>query len=775
MSKMEGQYQPTTLQSAMGEPLRSEQRINTFFPRILTRVDMLVLFIAIVLFIPNASIVQATQGAGASTFLYWVIGTITFLIPGAVVAGQLNRFMPVDGSIYVWTHRALGPLWGFFAGFCAWFPGILVLLSAAASIQTLIQGIGVQLSGANANWLATTWQQGIVVIAILLLASWLSTLSLELVMKITKVVIAFYGLGIFIVGLAGIVWLLSGHTPQPSLTTSTLGFGGENVVLYGVIVLALLGVEVPLHMAAEMKGPNVASLFLRWGPLLVLIAYLLGTFGVMAIEPPNVAASGYSTLTAVHTVFGVAASVLMGLIFISFFVIAAVAYNITFARILFVSALDHRLPPALVKVNKHNAPYLATNVQTIIVLVIAIFTYFIGPLLYQVDTNFSTQVYDVSQATTTVIWCISMIILFLDLPIILIQFRSLLAKRPEQLVAPAWILYVCCGVGGAASLLGIWTTLRFSWIPDLISNGRWVLVVGSAAIISLIVGLVGSAYPRLLSSLNEQTAAARENARLYHELTVAYEKLSQVDQLKDAFLTTASHELRTPLTIVQGYLELLSELDDASPDLRRSFLTKALRACDELVLLQANIMDASRIKVDAAALVCSRISLQETCCNVIELFEPLILQQERQIESDIPAEIMVWADDTRLKQVLRNLIANALRYSPYKTPISITAQVEQENELVRICVTDHGSGIPLDKQEAIFDKFVRLERDMHGITRGSGLGLYITRQLVQAMGGTITVESSGVKGKGSTFSFTLPMHEEGVPINASPTHMNDGL
>ncbi|HEX9134258.1 MAG TPA: amino acid permease [Ktedonobacteraceae bacterium] len=763
MSKMEGHYQPTTLQSAMGEPLRSEQRINTFFPRILTRVDMLVLFIAIVLFIPNASVVQAAQGAGASTFLYWVIGTITFLIPGAVVTGQLNRFMPVDGSIYVWTHRALGPLWGFFAGFCAWFPGVLVLLAAAASIQTLIQGIGVQLGGANANWLATTWQQGIVVIAILLLASWLSTLPLELVMKSTKVVIAFYALGIFIVGLAGIVWLLSGHSPQPSLTTSTLGFSGENVVLYGVIVLALLGVEVPLHMAAEMKEPNTASLFLRWGPLLVLIAYLLGTFGVMAIEPPNIAASGYSTLTAVHTVFGVAASVLMGIIFISFFVIAAVVYNITFARILFVSALDHRLPPSLAKVNKHKAPQLATNIQTLIVLAIAIFTYFVGPLLYQVDLNFSTEVYDVSQATTAVIWCISMIILFLDLPIILIQFKSLLAKRPEQLVAPVWVLYVCSAVGGAASLLGIWTTLRFSWIPGLITDGRWLLVIGSSAIISLIVGLVGSAYPRLLSSLNEQTAAARENARLYDELTVAYEKLSQVDQLKDAFLTTASHELRTPLTIVQGYLELLSELDDASPDMRRSFLTKALRACDELVLLQANIMDASRINVDAEALVCSRISLQETCCSVIELFEPLIFQQERQIEADIPAEIIVWADDTRLKQVLRNLIANALRYSPYKTPIRITAQIEQEHEMARISVTDYGAGIPLDKHEAIFDKFVRLERDMHGITRGSGLGLYITRQLVQAMRGTITVESSGVKGKGSTFSFTLPTGENATP------------
>ena len=80
--------------------------------------------------------------------------------------------------------------------------------------------------------------------------------------------------------------------------------------------------------------------------------------------------------------------------------------------------------------------------------------------------------------------------------------------------------------------------------------------------------------------------------------------------------------------------------------------------------------------------------------------------------------------------------------------------------MVRIKVIDHGAGIPPEKQEAIFDKFVRLERDMHGINRGSGLGLYITRQLVEAMGGTITVESSGVKDEGSTFSFTLPLQEK---------------
>jgi glutamate:GABA antiporter len=758
MNKLEGQYTPTILQNTIGEPLRSEQRTNELLPRVLSRVDMLVIFIAIVLFIPNASIVQATQGAGASTYLYWIIGTITFLVPGAIVTGQLYRFMPVDGSIYVWTHRALGPLWGFFAGFCAWFPGVLVMLATSDIILNLIQAIGTQTYGSQANWLTEPWQQGIIVIIILLVVGLFSILPLQLIMKVARVVIALYGIGIFIVGMAGAIWLLSGHPPQVSLTTGPLGLHGHNIVLYGVIVLALLGVEVPLNMGAETKQPHAARLFLRWGPLLVLLAYLLGTFGVMAVVPPRSAGFEYSTLLAVQSVFGVPASVLLGLIFISFFAIATVIYNVTFARILFVSALDHRLPPGLAKVNRQAAPYLSITTQIVIVSILAFFTYFIAPLLYNLDaTNLTTDIYNVSQATTTVIWCISMVILFMDLPVLLIRFRTLFIKKRDQLLAPTWILYLCALIGGAASLLGIWTTLTQSWNSQLISNSDWLQFVGISTVVCLAVGLLGSAYPRLLGSLNEQTAAARENARLYNELSQAYVRLSELDQLKDAFLTTASHELRTPLTIVQGYLELLGEIDEnIDPEVRRAFLNKARRACDELVLLQANIMDASRIQFDAATLVSSTLQLQEVCTAVIDLFEPLILQEERTMKVDIDPDNTVLADETRLKQVLRNLIANALRYSPPRTPVRITSRVLPEEDMVEIRVIDHGPGIPSDKQEQIFDKFVRLERDMHGIVRGSGLGLYITRQLVEAMKGTIRVESSGKKGGGSTFIFTLP-------------------
>jgi signal transduction histidine kinase len=104
--------------------------------------------------------------------------------------------------------------------------------------------------------------------------------------------------------------------------------------------------------------------------------------------------------------------------------------------------------------------------------------------------------------------------------------------------------------------------------------------------------------------------------------------------------------------------------------------------------------------------------------------------------------------------------------------------VESGQRLVRMHVIDHGSGIPPDKHEAIFEKFVRLDRDMHSIVRGSGLGLFITRQLVEAMKGTITVESSGVKGEGSTFSITLPMSQpkgEANPQKVPNRHQPDEM
>jgi signal transduction histidine kinase len=754
--------QPATsaAQNNFGEPLRSEQRTNELLPRVLSSVDMLAIFIAIVLFVPNTSVVQAERGAGTAVYVYWIIGTLTFLLPGAIVTYQLSRFLPAEGSIYVWTHYALGPLWGFFAGFCAWFPGILVLLAAGVSVYELLQGAIVQIWATGASWLVAPWQQGIVVLAVLFFASWAATRPLAVLMRVVRWVIALYGAAILIVGLAGVVWLWRGHGFQFTFSTSSLGLGGPNIVLYGVIVLALLGVEVPLNMGAEARHVHASRLYLRWGPVLVLAAYLLGTFGVMVVVPPPLASLSYSTLIAVRMVFGAPLAVLVGAIFIAFFVIVTIIYQITFSRLLFVPALDHRLPASLAYVNRYAAPSRVIVVQTIIIFCIALFVYFLAPLLYPEEgPDFSSKVYNVTQATTTVIWCISMVILFLDLPLLMGRLRKSLVSRKDQLIVAPWLLYTCSIIGGLASVMGVWTTLRISWDTSLIPNNQWTALIIVSTLIVLFIGLIGSAYPRLLSSLEEQTAAARENAHLYAELRVAYAKLNELDQLKDAFIRTASHELRTPLTIVQGYLELLRLLDDSDWKTRHEFLDKACRACEELVVLQANIMDANRIDFDRIRLYCTPIALKDIMAVMEELFEPLMLQNKNTFAIDIDTSIVVLGDEVRLKQILHNVISNALRYSPARTLIQLRAKKDLQERKAVIQVIDQGLGIPPEMQSVIFDRFVRLERDMHGMIRGSGLGLYIARQLVEAMGGTITVESTGIENEGSTFTFTLPLAE----------------
>src|SRR5215472_6728990 len=283
MNELEEQYTPTPMQQALGAPLLSEQRTGSLLPRVLSPVDLLALFITVVLFIPTVSIVGATHGIGLAAYLYWGLGALTFLLPGVIVTGQLTRFMPVDGSIYVWTHRALGPLWGFLAGFFAWFAGILALLSACVAALGMVNGMGSIWLGPGTTWLAAPWQQGLFVVGVLLLASLFATWPLRLIMRIARIVILLYLLGIAVVGLGGIVWLLAGHPPQPALTANHHGFSIQSIVLFSVVVLALLGVEVPFNLTAETTQPHASRLFLIWGPLLVLVAYLLGTFGVNVV------------------------------------------------------------------------------------------------------------------------------------------------------------------------------------------------------------------------------------------------------------------------------------------------------------------------------------------------------------------------------------------------------------------------------------------------------------------------------------------------------------
>src|SRR4051812_12862773 len=149
--------------------MASERIAPGMLPRVLGSFDMVVIFIAIVLFIVNAS---AVQPAGPAAFSYWILGFLLFLIPGALITAQLGQMFPQEGSLYVWTQKALGPFWGFFAGFCAWWPGVLVMVATADLVVTIWQFI-------RPGDLSKTWQQMIVILAVLWFSALISPLRLR--------------------------------------------------------------------------------------------------------------------------------------------------------------------------------------------------------------------------------------------------------------------------------------------------------------------------------------------------------------------------------------------------------------------------------------------------------------------------------------------------------------------------------------------------------------------------------------------------------------------
>lgn len=241
-------------------------------------------------------------------------------------------------------------------------------------------------------------------------------------------------------------------------------------------------------------------------------------------------------------------------------------------------------------------------------------------------------------------------------------------------------------------------------------------------------------------------------------------QFKELEQSKDEFILHVSHELRTPLTALAGFLELLNEYNARlSEQTKATFLSRSLENCQELIRLVNAVLDVLQIKHDVQPAQPKELALACLVREVIEQLDPRVAQ-EYALQVNIPEQLAVWADEQYLRQVLRNLLSNACKYAPAQTPIAVNAvydeRLERENSAVpQICISiqDAGPGIPPAEQALLFERFARLKRDIASKVRGTGLGLYICKQLIEKMDGRIWVESSGQAGEGSRFCFTLPL------------------
>ncbi|HEX8037433.1 MAG TPA: GAF domain-containing protein [Ktedonobacterales bacterium] len=344
----------------------------------------------------------------------------------------------------------------------------------------------------------------------------------------------------------------------------------------------------------------------------------------------------------------------------------------------------------------------------------------------------------------------------------------------------------------------------------------------------------------LLDLFAAQAAQAIENARTYVELERAYQQQRELDRMKDDFIATASHELRTPLTGVQGFLELLLDYPGSRDEpVALDFLQKASDSALELAEISERLLQTSRLDTGHIELHMSDVRLAMVVEDVLRTFQSLHHAQghSHELHAEVPPALSVRADIGRLREVLDNLVGNAIKYSPrggrvtvrcvstppgadalplllgapttlpgamspsgapfyrlsggpamlgaieerptvvlpHLTPQAIDPEHDpsapqpsviaaaQRQLFVVVYVSDEGMGIPDEERGRLFGRFARLDSARSSQIRGTGLGLYICRQIMRAMGGDVWLHTS-VPGSGSTFAFALPA---AVPASTS--------
>jgi len=458
--------------------------------------DMTVLCLITVLLVSNVSLIA---GAGGAAFIYLCIGFVTFLIPSALICAQLYRLFPGEGAVYLWANKAFGNFWDTFIGlFCNWLPGVLGMTIGAVSVVTYIQAL-------NQNWLALPWQQGLIEILVLVIAQVLCLLRQRVLQNIINVIFLAY-IGLFVLlGLAGIAWLATGHAAQGDFSSHGWQLSAANWPIFAVMIISLFGMEVPLNLGAEVVNRQVVARYLRWGVVISIAGYLVATFSITVVLPPQDAVN--STLIAevftraFGSGFGNILAILTNVILVIYFVGVTAAFNMMFARLLMLAGVDRRLPIAVRRLTQNRVPFNAMLVQTVINIALVLIVFFVAPAFAPSNQQLSLIVFLVTINGGSVIWNIAMIGLFLCGMILFVRYRRQLMGN---WIMPPAVLQFAAGLGICSSVIAIYSTLfAGSPIPQLLSNADWVYYMLLVVLSSL---AVGAAYSFLVPEAEDLLA-----------------------------------------------------------------------------------------------------------------------------------------------------------------------------------------------------------------------------------------------------------------------------
>jgi PAS domain S-box-containing protein len=247
-----------------------------------------------------------------------------------------------------------------------------------------------------------------------------------------------------------------------------------------------------------------------------------------------------------------------------------------------------------------------------------------------------------------------------------------------------------------------------------------------------------------------------QKVREYHEtLKKSCEDLIEADRIKTEFISNITHELLTPLTSISGFTELLyDETTGKINNEQKKSLQIILRNSDRLIRLIKDLLDVSHLEKNKLGMQFGLISIGDVISRCMQDLQPQAKYKEITISQDIKPLPKIWGDEGRLTQVIANLLANAIKFTPQKGTITVIAR-ESQNE-VKISITDTGIGIPHDQLSRIFERFYQIDGSNSRKYGGAGLGLSICKSIVENHYGSIWAESDG---NGSTFHIVLPKLE----------------
>lgn len=284
----------------------------------------------------------------------------------------------------------------------------------------------------------------------------------------------------------------------------------------------------------------------------------------------------------------------------------------------------------------------------------------------------------------------------------------------------------------------------------------------------------------LITGFSDIIGLAVQNARLYtsveetsKQLKIANTKLKELDKLKDEFVSIASHELRTPMVSIKNYLWMtIAGKGGKITKKQKFYLDRAYDSANRMTKLVNDMLNISRIESGRILLNPQKVNILELAQQLIGDMEPKAKQMEIDLSVEPKAKVIgseqtaelpyVIADQDKIAEVIINFLSNSLKFTPAHGSITIWFELDKRANMVNVRVTDTGVGLSDDQIPKLFKKFGMLKESYKSISdaaQGTGLGLYISKSVVQLHGGKIWVESKG-KDKGSTFSFSLPIYEE---------------